>query len=306
MKSRLCSSVSGATFKVLKRPGAISAIATISKVSSQYSGTTRTIRRRQNSTGPIALSRGRDDHDEATDHEEQVDAGRAEGPWNQGRHARHLTRRVVPDDHQGGDAAEILDRQDHLRPRRGPALGHRGNSAAARAGKRAGKTPHRRETLGHGEAPAPGDNPPEPSARPLSRSPYAAEIDRLDPGSADVRRGDRRRRRQAEQEVGERDHARDRGAQAVRRVDPAPGGRAGRQPADRRAAQEALQPVPVAVLRQQAGLPDHAVAWPTATTSAAGCRRTGPRSAIRRRASRSTASRTARWRPRSATSTCAA
>ena len=56
MKSRLCSSVAGATFSVLKSSGATSATATIASVNSQYSGTTRTMRRRQNSAGPMPVA----------------------------------------------------------------------------------------------------------------------------------------------------------------------------------------------------------------------------------------------------------
>ena len=68
----------------------------------------------------------------------------------------------------------------------------------------------------------------------------------------------------------------------------------GRQSADQGAARQALQPDPDPHLRRTSRATGSCCRWPTATTSAAACRRIARRSAIRRRASSSARSKTAR------------
>ena len=73
MDSRLLTSVVGVATSVRNSDGSAIAAATMASVSSQYSGITRITRRRKNSSGDVAIG-CRDNHAEAADHENQVDA----------------------------------------------------------------------------------------------------------------------------------------------------------------------------------------------------------------------------------------
>ena len=71
--------------------------------------------------GRIGAAAGCDPHDEAADHEEDVDAGLAYAEIREGegvaQPARGI-RHVEQDDHQGRDSAQILEINDHRAPRR--------------------------------------------------------------------------------------------------------------------------------------------------------------------------------------------